>query len=462
MKLERFLQRGETSVDQMIHRVSYAIAANEADQVALASDMRSGSFLPAGRTLKFAGAGGIPPNCAVLPMNLDCHGTLAQDLSRMMRLSAQTTGIGISLGNIPPRSAVVDNRKELNSPGPVHALIGLSAMMNTVSHVHREHGHMAVLPVSHPEVKEFASLKEDHSRVTNFNLSVSVDSQFMDNVLHNTNGHEFNLLHFLAQCAHANSEPGLIFIDQVQTAKWCDSMPDITAAVPCGEQFMHEYETCNLGAINLYNFADRKNFHWNALERTIRLGVRTLYNVTSLLYIPDNDVMRMTRRVARIGLGVMGWASALRRMRIPYASPASLDMAKKISSTIKKHSHDEITTICRQINVNLPPTITCVAPTGGISLLASYILQTDISPGLEPYFDEATSVAPRDHIDMQSVWQMNLDNAISKTINLSSSATVEDVLDCFVYAYRKGCKGITVHRNGTRNNNPLSIECAKC
>ena len=158
----------------------------------------------------------------------------------------------------------------------------------------------------------------------------------------------------------------------------------------------------------------------------------------------------------------MGWASALRRMQIPYASPESLKVANKVSSAIKKHSHDEITTICRQINAKPPPTITCVAPTGGISLLASYILQTDISPGLEPYFDEATSIAPRDHIEMQSVWQTNLDNAISKTINLSSSATAEDVLDCFVYAYRKKCKGITVHRNGTRNNNPLSIECTKC
>ena len=56
----------------------------------------------------------------------------------------------------------------------------------------------------------------------------------------------------------------------------------------------------------------------------------------------------------------------------------------------------------------------------------------------------------------------NLDNAISKTINLPCSTTVKDVLDCFIYAYEKKCKGITVHRDGTRENNPLSIECVRC
>ena len=220
MKLERFLQRGEAGVDQMIQRVSHAIAVDEIDQIALTGEMCNGNFFPAGRTLKFAGTGGIPPNCAILPMNLDRYGTLSQDLSRMMKLSAQTTGIGISLGHIPPRNAVVDDRKGLNSPGPVRALIGISAMMNTLAHEHREHGHMAVLSISHPDVKEFADLKKDHSRVTNFNLSVSVDSQFMDAAIHDTHGHESGLLRFLAQCAHTSSEPGLIFIDRVQTAKW--------------------------------------------------------------------------------------------------------------------------------------------------------------------------------------------------------------------------------------------------
>lgn len=129
---------------------------------------------------------------------------------------------------------------------------------------------------------------------------------------------------------------------------------------------------------------------------------------------------------------------------------------------MKEYSHDEMASICRRTNAKPPPTITCIAPTGGISLLASYICRTDISPGLEPYFDEATSIDPRDHIEMQSAWQGNLDNAISKTINLSCSTTREDVLDCFIYAYKKECKGITVHRDGTRKNNPLSIGCIRC
>lgn len=90
LKMGRFLQDGERTVEQMISRVSSAIGADERDCAALSREMTAARFLPAGRTLKFAGAGSIPPNCAVLPMNRDDDGTLARDASRMMRLSART------------------------------------------------------------------------------------------------------------------------------------------------------------------------------------------------------------------------------------------------------------------------------------------------------------------------------------------------------------------------------------
>lgn len=460
LKMERFLQDGERTVEQMVSRVSTAIGATDGDRAALSREMSAARFLPAGRTLKFAGAGAIPPNCAVLPMNLDDDGTLAQDASRMMRLSARTIGVGIDLGNIPPKGSPVNQRWGVISPGPVDSLRSLSVMMDTVSHWHRTHGHMAILPASHPEIEDFARLKRDPLIVTNFNLSVAVRSEFMGCAMRDDGGREAMLLRFLAECAHACAEPGLVFIDRVQTAKWRESMPDLSACVPCGEQFMHEYETCNLGAINLYAFVEGDSVLWEDLADTVRVAVRALHRVSGMLYAPDEDVVSMSRRIGRVGLGIMGWASALERLKLEYGGSESLALAEEIGLYMGRVARDEIRNVAAGTTRSDPPTITCIAPTGGISLLASRMLGTEISSGVEPYFHESTAIPARKHIDMQSAWQKHIDNSISKTVNMASSATVEDVLDCFIYAYWKQCKGITVYRDGSRGHSPIAI--ARC
>ncbi len=81
---------------------------------------------------------------------------------------------------------------------------------------------------------------------------------------------------------------------------------------------------------------------------------------------------------------------------------------------------------------------------------------SEIDLAYQAIFVQANDVTVEQHIAMQAVWQKHVDNAISKTINLPNLATVEDVKKAFMLAWKSGCKGITIYRDGCRANQTLS------
>lgn len=77
---------------------------------------------------------------------------------------------------------------------------------------------------------------------------------------------------------------------------------------------------------------------------------------------------------------------------------------------------------------------------------------------VQKLFVTAMDISPQWHVRMQAEFQKHVDNAVSKTVNLPNSASVEDVSKLSALAWRLGCKGITIYRDGSRANQPLTAE----
>ena len=76
-------------------------------------------------------------------------------------------------------------------------------------------------------------------------------------------------------------------------------------------------------------------------------------------------------------------------------------------------------------------------------------------------FVTAHDISPKSHVMMQAAFQLHTDNAVSKTVNFEEDATMEDVAQAYILAYKNDLKGITVYRNNSRYSQPMLLESKK-
>jgi ribonucleoside-diphosphate reductase alpha chain len=264
----------------------------------------------------------------------------------------------------------------------------------------------------------------------------------------------------------------------------------------CGEQPLPEYVSCNLGSIDVSKFILNDEIDWKRLGLAVRWATRFLDNVIDTNKFPTQEFADKAQFNRPIGLGIMGFADLLLKLKIEYGSDESIEIALKIMKFFYDQSHTESVQLgklrgtppaCQfaELDYRRNVTLLTIAPTGSISLLAG--CSSSVEPIYSPiihrsdntghytiphpdsdksYFRCAVDkeqngkreVTWKQHVDMQAAFQKYCCSGVSKTINLPSSATKEDVMQAYLYAYQSGCKGITVYRDGSKTTQVLNTD----
>jgi len=107
--------------------------------------------------------------------------------------------------------------------------------------------------------------------------------------------------------------------------------------------------------------------------------------------------------------------------------------------------------LAKQRSFNRSGLILDIAKTGSIQKME------DVPEDLRRIFVTSLDIDPKWHVRMQAVFQRYVDNAVSKTVNLPTNATVEDVRRIYLLAYKLKCKGITIYRYGSKTEQVLYV-----
>lgn len=332
--------------------------------------MVSQDFLPNTPTLMNAGGRlGQLSACFVLDMQ-DNLGEIMKTARDAALIFQSGGGVGINYSDLREEGDIVASTSGVAS-GPVSFM----EIVNTVTDVIKQGGkrrgaNMGIVEVWHPDVETFISRKQVPGVLENFNVSVGVWEDFWKAVISDDgkymlrsprdhkpikeiNAHK--LIDSIANSAHASAEPGLIFFDNINKYNVFAKARGgpLRATNPCGEQSLYPYESCNLGSINLSNFAKRGangeyEFDWSRFEEVIRKTTRFLDNVIDVNNYPIPEIKQASKDSRRIGLGVMGVADLLYKLKMPYNSAEGYELQSNLAEALTYFSMDESVTLARE------------------------------------------------------------------------------------------------------------------
>ena len=326
--------------------------------------MTSQTFLPNSPTMMNAGGRlGQLSACFVLGMPDDMAGIM-KSTSDAALIFKSGGGVGINYSELREEGDIVASTSGVAS-GPVTFM----NIINTVTEVVKQGGkrrgaNMGIMDVWHPDIEKFITNKTEPGVLENFNVSVGIWDDFWNALVNSNDGQytlrstrdksavrEINahhLIDLIATSAWKSAEPGLIFFDNINKYNVFAKARGgpLKATNPCGEQSLYPYESCNLGSINLAVLTKRKadgqyEFDWQGYEETIRKTTRFLDNVIDVNHYPVPEINVASKDSRRIGLGVMGVADLLYKLRIPYNSQEGYEFMGKLSEALSYYSMEE-------------------------------------------------------------------------------------------------------------------------
>lgn len=286
----------------------------------------------------------------------------------------------------------------------------------------------------------------------------------------------------------------------------------------CGESLLRENESSLIGSINLTKFIENGNFNFDQFQEAAKLGLLCLDNLHDIQCHASINIKNNCLESRKIGIGVMGYSDALLLLGIRYGSPESLIFVDKLMALLKLTLTNESEKLgmergfcnsalltsgtIRRRNASLMAipangTLSLLANvSGGIEPIFSYLIKQyvqgtivyqlqptlakilklnnidcniifnklmagshinsikEIPDNLKKILIEANNLTTEEHIKTQATFQKYIDGGISKTINLPSHATINDIKNAIFMAKETHCVGVSLYRNGSLQDQP--------
>lgn len=551
-------------------------------------------LIPSGRILNGAGDDaevtlfncyvvGVDPAPWALDKGRDSRQAIAYHQAKIEEIMARGGGVGTCLNVFRPRYFSLSKTKG-QSAGAIYIGNRFSNSTDFVNQGNRRGAQMLTLADWHPDVfytndvdsvdynEDFIGAKRKPNFMEGNNSSVLVSDAFMEAVdkdltwdlkFPKTNHPQYdaewdgNLKKWIEKYGndsvvvvrtirakdmwdklqlanHSSAEPGIIYIDQVNSEHNLAYLGTVDCTNPCGEQPILPKSTCNLSAVNFGRmikevgedaYGTLYDIDWALLRRTIRTGVRFLDNVIDASFYFDEEMREWQQGERRVGLGGLGVADLFIALRLPYGSEEGNEVFEKLMAFLRDESYKTSIELAKEKGAfpfyderflesgfvkRLPEsiqqdikkygirngTLNTFAPTGTTGSLTPSLLDINgsVSTGIEPhfamkyerksrigttiqyagvaqafmdanptvkvlpsYFVGAMDLEPIKHVTVQGIAQKYIDSAISKTVNAPKGYTVEQCAEVYMNLYKHGCKGGTIYRDGSRDEQILSL-----
>lgn len=472
---EQTYRYGEEDINGTQLRVAKDLASIEKDTNHWTQEflwaLEDFKFVPGGRITSNAGTGlkgTTYINCFVdgfMGEDQDSMEGILDALRRQALILKSEGGYGFCADVMRPRGAFIGGIGN-ESPGSVRML----DMWDTQSAVItegsgnktkkkkakvkiRKGAQMVTQSVWHPDIEEYIQAKQTPGRLTKFNMSVLITDEFMDAVKNNqpwnlefpdyeTHSDEYKkewdgnlkkwkalgystvvyktyenanqLWDMIMTSTYTRNEPGVLFVDTMNKLNNLYYCEHINATNPCGEQILPIGGVCLLGSINLTQFVDfdKKDWDYNKLGKLIPIAVRMMDNVNDKTYVPLPTQREGLKNKRRIGLGFLGYGSALMMLKVRYGSEEALNLTQKLmdflankayqssaiiasekgafplydeekylnSNFVKQSLSEETKTMIKRYGLRNSHLLS-IQPTGNSSVFAN-----NVSGGLEPLF----------------------------------------------------------------------------
>ena len=534
-------------------------------------------FIPAGSPMYGLGNNSelvALSNCYVVGNTDDSYSGIMDIDESLVQIMKRRGGVGIDISHLRPRGSLTKNAAKTTT-GAVSFMERFSNTTREVAQEGRRGALMITIDITHPDIKEFITVKDDLKKVTGANISIKITDAFMKAVEKDNSymlqfdGHILGVVrakeiwNLIITQAWKSAEPGVLFWDTIinNSPSDCYSQEGFkTVSVnPCAELPINLFGSCLLGSMNVYSFVEEpftkeSNFNWELLYNNSMDSQKLMDNLVDIEEEKINsilskisrhpernsgreyrlwaEILKILKSGRRTGLGQTGLADAAAALNIKYGSEEFLEFAEKVQETISKASYTSSIRMAKErgafpifnydkekehpfinrILEGAPEEVISgykdygrrniasltIAPNGTTSLM------TQTSSGIEPVFmleynrrrkvdknnksaiqddlgdyweeysvlhhkyqkyieltgntksspyDGATAneIDPLVKVEMQGKLQKWIDHSISVTHNLPKDTTEETIGNIYMAAWKHGCKGATVYRDGSRD-----------